>query len=881
MFNKKKDYIKKKYKDVPPINIGDVNRILQQYKNDEDKFRMFTSILEIQKQHSIRTHESNTEEILRKNVQRLIELYGDVDINQDALNNIYKNVDENQDIQTQIEKIEYGNIFQGDMNSQMISIQRQIERYDHYLNVIQTKLSKNIFTNYSSYLQALTHIDQIGNISQELLLKVRSSRENMQKTQQIVLKQSKQILEKRQQILNIQKLIEILKKIKNQYALPYERFILSMQNGYIDASFYLPTITNAEIIDGLQFIPKNYKEDRIEYVRQITCKGIIDQFINYDEKIYKIHYESYLYMEKHDIVQPYETIVHLLILRAFEAKLQIVFDQISQILSIDFYFDNLTDSLNQISKDQLTEFYRELCCQTIHFFMNLHLIIRFHLEYFQNSSIIEIRKLIYEKVFDRICDFINQTTSWPRMNKEDMICFFGMLTILISKCEVFGGQNLQKYKIFIEDKFNTYLESRGNDKQIKEQLINEDCKKCMKITLNQTQIILQIANKSTKFHVFEYNDPFPDTLNIFKSIEYKKIIDLIMGTTVSFKKQTNTSSLIYQGKERTLLLTQTVNQIYIIIQQQLFYIKFFKQHREKLVEELIFLINYYIYTLSIPNILDEHKRYIFDDTLNFNYDQKQEPDQYTQQFEHNSQVILYRERYGDLIRYLKKIHIPEDLKVKKTQQFDLMDRIVYIESIIFIINEFDSIKEVFQQFKPFYSELNSMISQLQEIVIRDCITLEPYAQLVQCKYELKQNDKEDQQRIQLIDKIISTNEIKLQGLSQQQLKEVQKFYYDELIYLFAVVYSRIKKVNNVGREVMLNDYHKVSKTFNVENSLYESYIRVLNQTSAENIIEYMNNHLKIFPYKMLMGLFNAQGLQNCKKQQRKDQLFKVFQNYQE
>lgn len=98
MFNQKKDYIKKKYKDVPPLNIGDVNRILQQYKINEDKFRMFTSILEIQKQYTTRTHENNTEEILRNNVQRLIELYGDVDINHDALNNIYKNVNENQDI---------------------------------------------------------------------------------------------------------------------------------------------------------------------------------------------------------------------------------------------------------------------------------------------------------------------------------------------------------------------------------------------------------------------------------------------------------------------------------------------------------------------------------------------------------------------------------------------------------------------------------------------------------------------------------------------------------------------------------------------------------------------------------------------------------------
>ncbi|CAD8168583.1 unnamed protein product [Paramecium octaurelia] len=881
MFNQKKDYIKKKYKDVPPLNIGDVNRILQQYKSDEDKFRMFASILEIQKQHTTRTHESNTEEILRKNVQRLIELYGDMDINYDALNNIYKKVDENQDIQTQIEKIEYSNIFQGDMNSQIISVQRQIDKYDHYLNVIQTKLSKNVFTNYSSYLQALTHIDSIGNVSQKLIIKVRESREKMQKTQQTVIKHSKQILEKRQQILNLQLLIETLKKVKDQYALPYESFVLSMQNGYIDASIYLPTIINIEIIDGLQFIPKNYKEDRIEYVRQLTCKGIIDQFINYDEKIYKIHYDSYLYMEKNNIVQPYDQIVHILILRAFEAKLQIVFDQISQILQIDFYFDNLTDSLNQISKEQLIEFYRELCCQTVHFFINFHLIIRFHLENTQNSSIIQLRKLIYEKVFDRICDFIDQTTSWPRMNKEDMICFFGMLTILISKCEVFGGQNLQKFKTFIEDKFNNYLETRGNDKQIKESLINEDCKKCMKITLNQTQNMLQIANKQSKFHIFDYQDPLPDTLNIFKSIEYKKIIDLIMGTTVSMKKQNNTSSLIYQGKERTLLLTSTVSQLYIIIQQQLMYIHFSQQHKTKLVEELIFLINYYIYTLAIPMILDEHKRYIFDDTLNFNYDQKQEPDQYTQQFEHISQVILYREKYGDLIKYLKKIHIPEDLKVKKTQQFDLMDRVVYIESILFLLNEFESIKEVFTEFQPFYQELNSTIGQLQDIVIRDSINKEPYAQLVQCKYELKQNDKEDQQRIQLIDKIISTNEIKLQGLSQQQLTEVQTLYYDELIYLFAVVYSRIKKVNNIGREVMLNDYQKVSKTFNVENSLYESFVKILNSTQAETIIEYMNNHQKIFPYKMLMGLFNAQGLQNCKKQLRKDQLFKIFQNYQQ
>lgn len=33
-------------------------------------------------------------------------------------------------------------------------------------------------------------------------------------------------------------------------------------------------------------------------------------------------------------------------MRAYEAKMQVVFDEISQILSIDFYFDNIIDSLN-------------------------------------------------------------------------------------------------------------------------------------------------------------------------------------------------------------------------------------------------------------------------------------------------------------------------------------------------------------------------------------------------------------------------------------------------------------------------------------------------------------------------------------------------------
>lgn len=38
-----------------------------------------------------------------------------------------------------------------------------------------------------------------------------------------------------------------------------------------------------------------------------------------------------------------------------------------------------------------------------------------------------------------------------------------------------------------------------------------------------------------------------------------------------------------------------------------------------------------------------------------------------------------------------------------------MDRVVFLESIIFIINEFSDIKDSFAVFQPYYKELHTMM----------------------------------------------------------------------------------------------------------------------------------------------------------------------------
>lgn len=168
MFKQKKDYIKKKYKDVPKLNIGDVHRILQADNSDQDQFRMFNQILEIQRQEHSQTQISNTQEILQNNVQSLIETYGDSDINQEALDKLYDYVNPNADVEDQILQQEVTT-----MPTQQHLVESKLEQYQHYLNVLQTKLAKNVLSHYNVYLSALDNIDGIGQLSGDVVVIVK------------------------------------------------------------------------------------------------------------------------------------------------------------------------------------------------------------------------------------------------------------------------------------------------------------------------------------------------------------------------------------------------------------------------------------------------------------------------------------------------------------------------------------------------------------------------------------------------------------------------------------------------------------------------------------------------------------------------------------
>lgn len=65
-------------------------------------------------------------------------------------------------------------------------MQGTLDKYEHQLNVLQTKLAKNIFSNYSTYLEALETIDEIGDTSSHSLEKVKYLREQIQQGKQAI-----------------------------------------------------------------------------------------------------------------------------------------------------------------------------------------------------------------------------------------------------------------------------------------------------------------------------------------------------------------------------------------------------------------------------------------------------------------------------------------------------------------------------------------------------------------------------------------------------------------------------------------------------------------------------------------------------------------------
>jgi len=50
-----------------------------------------------------------------------------------------------------------------------------------------------------------------------------------------------------------------------------------------------------------------------------------------------------------------------------------------------------------------------------------------------------LRKHCVELICLKFEEIIQITTQWTKMRKEDIICFFGMFSIFIAKCENFTG----------------------------------------------------------------------------------------------------------------------------------------------------------------------------------------------------------------------------------------------------------------------------------------------------------------------------------------------------------------------------------------------------------------------------------------------------------
>lgn len=77
--------------------------------------------------------------------------------------------------------------------------------------------------------------------------------------------------------------------------------------------------------------------------------------------------------------------------------------------------------------------------------MNLHLCQRFHLKSDLEVGMLELRKKFVDQLCNKLEEIIALTTQWHKMRKEEIVCFFGLMSIFVAKCESYNGQQQKRY----------------------------------------------------------------------------------------------------------------------------------------------------------------------------------------------------------------------------------------------------------------------------------------------------------------------------------------------------------------------------------------------------------------------------------------------------
>lgn len=110
-----------------------------------------------------------------------------------------------------------------------------------------------------------------------------------------------------------------------------------------------------------------------------------------------------------------------------------------------------------------------------------------------------------------------------------------------------------------------------------------------------------------------------------------------------------------------------------------------------LIKEFSYLVNYYIYQVFLSMIPDSLKKVIFEKNVSTEYDIKADPENYITQFDFSSEIILFRNNHPELYKFITEMTIPEELEITKSETYELSERVVFVESLIFLIAEFKEI----------------------------------------------------------------------------------------------------------------------------------------------------------------------------------------------
>lgn len=194
-------------------------------------------------------------------------------------------------------------------------------------------------------------------------------------------------------------------------------------------------------------------------------------------------------------------------------------------------------------------------------------------------------------------------------------------------------------------------------------------------------------------------------------------------------------------------------------------------------------MQYYVCNILFGMVNDHYKKLLQEDSLQLNFDSKQEAENYFNQFDLNSEIIIFREGHLELCKFYKEASssIPEEMQIKKTEQFELGERIVFVESLFFLTTELKEIIAYLPEFNGLFLQLQSIVYMIQNVVYRSAIP-DMTSLLLNVKYEIKVNEKDDPVRQQVIDRMIGYFDMKISGLTAQQLSEFQKCLADGMLY---------------------------------------------------------------------------------------------------